>query len=199
MFVNRTNMFGAALVSIWLVGCDAGARRPLVLPEGDPAELEPGFVALPPSSKMRPPRVVPRCGKSEPRTSAPAAIEILSSGGLGGHGTGNVQIWEDGTVLFDGAGCPKDSGRRGKMSAARVRAIIDVLHAAGFFAMSCNHDIQCADAFITSLTVRRGRADHTLVDAGCGNPSFATQAIELVMKAVGQHGCLVTEAPTHGR
>jgi hypothetical protein len=190
VFVKRTSMVGAALVSIWLVGCDAGARRPLVLPEGAPAELEPGFVALPPSSELRPPRANARCGKSEPQTSAPPAIEILSSGGIGGHGTGNVQIWEDGTVLFDGAGCPKDRGRRGTMSAARVRALVDALDAAGFFAMSCNDKSQCADAFITSLTVRRGRANHTLVAADCSDSVFAAQAIELVRKTVGTHGCM---------
>jgi hypothetical protein len=183
-------MVGAALVSSWLVGCDAGARRPLTLPEGAPAELEPGFVALPPSSNLRAPRANARCGKSEPRTSPPPAIEIVSAGGISGHGKGNVQIWEDGTVLLDGAGCANDQGRRGKMSAARVRALVDALDAAGFFAMSCNDDSHCADAFITSLTVRRGRANHTLVAADCSDSVFAAQAIELVMKAVGTHGCI---------
>jgi hypothetical protein len=188
MYVKRSSMFAAALVSIWLVGCDAGARRPLVLPEGEPAVLEPGFVAL--SSELRPPRANARCGMSEPRTSPPPVIEIVSSGGLGGGGTGNVQIWEDGTVLFDGAGCPKDSGRRGKLSAARVRALVDALDAAGFFGMSCHDTSRCADAFFTSLTVRRGRANHTLVAADCSDTAFAAEAIELVRKAVGKHGCL---------
>jgi hypothetical protein len=191
MLVKRSSMFGAALVSVFLVGCDAGARRPLTLPEGEPAELEPGFVALPPSSKLRPPRANARCGNNEPRTSPPPAIEIVSSGGVGGGGWGSVQIWEDGTVLLDGDGCPKDSMRRGKMAAARVRALVDMLDAAGFFTQSCNDESECADAFHVSLAVRRGRDNHTLVAAQCSDKApFAAQAIELVMKAVGTHGCM---------
>ncbi len=118
------------------------------------------------------------------------AIEIFSSGGLAGSGTGNVQIWEDGTVLFDGAGCPNESRRRGKMSPARVRAVIDKLEEAHFFLWACDDGIRCDDSFITSLTVQRGRTINTVFDDGCSSePTLAAQAIDLVMQAVGKNAC----------
>lgn len=204
MFVKRSSVFGAALVSILLIGCEAGAPRLGSLPEGPPAELELGYASLPPVTEWRPPRVVPGCRRSEPRTSTSPAIEILSSGGIGGTGTGNVQVWEDGTVLFDGAGCPNNGRRRGKMSPARVRAVIDKLEEAQFFMWSCERKDGCADAFITSLTVQRGRAKNTVIDMGCSlKPTLAAQAIELVMQAVGKNACspacLMTPAPASCR
>ena len=110
---------------------------------------------------------------------------------MGGGGTGNVQIWEDGTVLFDGEGCPNGSRRRGKMSPARVRAVIDKLEEAQFFKWSCEEEGSCSDSFFTSLTVQRGRAINTVVDTGCDStkPTLAVQAIELVMQAVGKNAC----------
>lgn len=212
MFVKRSSVFGAALVSILLIGCEAGAPREAPreaprlgsLPVGAPAELEPGYVSLPPLPKWRPPRVVPGCRRIEPRTSASPAIEILSSGGFGGSGTGNVQIWEDGTVLFDGKGCPNDRRRRGRMSPARVRAVIDTLEQAQFLTWSCDEGVNCTDSFITSLTLRRGSTDHTVVDSGCSlKPTLAAQAIELVRQVVGKNPCspicLVTPAPAFCR
>jgi len=129
-------------------------------------------------------------------------IEILSSGGFGGGGTGNVQIWEDGTVLFDGKGCPNESRRRGKLSPTRVRAVLDKLEEANFFTWSCEQGVTCRDSFITSLTVQRGSADHTVVDSGCSlKPTLAAQAIELVRQVVGKNACspmcLVTPAPEY--
>lgn len=102
---------------------------------------------------------------------------------------GNMQMWDDGTVLFDGLGCPGGSRRRGKMSPARVRAVIDKLEEASFFMWPCDDDAGgCSDAFITSLTLRHGGALHTVVDSGC-RKSIAGQAIELVMKTVGNNPC----------
>ena len=185
-------MLRATLVGILFIGCDAGAPPRLgSVPEGDPAELEPGYVVMPSLLKWRPPRTVPRCRSIEPRMSWSPAIEILSSGGMAGGGTGNVQIWEDGTVMFDGAGCPDGMHRRGKMSPARVRAIIDVLEAAQFFTWSCNEEVRCFDSFMTSLTVQRGGVINTVFDPGCDSsqPNLAAQAIELVMQAVGKNAC----------
>jgi hypothetical protein len=178
MFVKRTSVLGAAFLSILFIGCDGGAPHlgsgpPDLrsLPDGDPAQLEPGYV-------------------SGPVTSTSPAIEIRSSGGIVGGGWGNLHIWEDGTVLFDGAGCPNANVRRGKMSPARVRAVIDKLEAAHFFVWPRAGASPCRDSFITSLTVRRGRASNTLVDPGCRSDApFATKAIELVMKAVGKNAC----------
>lgn len=200
MFVKRSSVFGAALVSILFIGCEA--PRLGSLPDGAPAELEPGYASVPPPAKSRPPDVLAGCRRNEPRTSTRPAIEILSSGGFGGHGRGNVRIWEDGTVLFDGAGCPNEKVRRGKMSAARVRAVIHKLETAQFFMWSCDEEIHCDDSFVTSLTVQRGRADHTVVDSGCSSRSkLAAQAIELVMKVVGKNACdpscLETPAPAY--
>ena len=205
MFVKRSSVLGATLVGILFIGCEAGVPHLGSLSEGDPAELEPGYVILPPLSKWRPPRVVPGCRRIEPRMSWSPAIEILSSGGFFGGGTGNVQIWEDGTVLFDGGGCPNGSRRRGKMSPARVRAVIDKLEEARFFMWSCDEEVGCTDSFITSLTVQRGRAINTVVDTGCDStqPPLAAQAIELVMQAVGKNACssmcLETPAPAYCR
>ena len=126
----------------------------------------------------------------EPRTSAAPTIEILSAGGMAGGGTGNVQIWEDGTVLFYGAGCPNERRRRGKMSRARVRAVLDKLEEARFFSWPCDEAVSCSDSFITSLTVHRGGAEHTVVDPGCDSTeTLDARAIELVMKAVGKNAC----------
>ncbi|NVB85222.1 MAG: hypothetical protein HOV81_43050 [Kofleriaceae bacterium] len=113
-------------------------------------------------------------------------------------------IWEDGTVLFGGAGCPNESGRRGKMSPARVRAVIDKLEEAQFFMWPCDQKVRCYDSFITSLTVRRGRAANTVVDTDCDSePALAAQAIELVTKAVGKNACdsscRATPAPAYCR
>ena len=185
------------------LGCDAGPTHLGSLPEGDPAEIEPGYTAAPLAPEWRPPRVVPRCGRIEPRTSTSPAIEILSSGGFGGEGRGNVQIWEDGTVLFDGGGCPNGGRRRGKMSPARVRAVIDTLEAAHFFEWSCDQAVPCTDSFITSLTVQRGRADNTVRDSGCDSNPTAARAIDLVMHAIGRNACspmcLETPAPAFCR
>jgi hypothetical protein len=191
MFVKRSSVLRATLVGISLIGCEGGVPHLGSLPEGDPAELEPGYVTLAPLSNWRPPGGVPGCRSIEPRTSWSPAIEILSSGGIGGGGTGNVQIWQDGTVLFDGAGCPKGSGRRGKMSPARVRAVIDKLEEGHFFSWSCDEERGCTDSFIRSLTVQRGRAINTVVDTGCDStkPPLVAQAIELVMQAVGKNAC----------
>jgi hypothetical protein len=175
----------AALVSILSIGCEGGAPRLGVLPAGEPAEVEPGYANLPPLTKWRPPVILPRCGGIEPRTSTSPAIEILSSGD-----SGNVQIWEDGRVLFDGAGCPNGSRRRGKMSPARVHAVIDKLQAAYFFMWPCEDEVGCYDSYITSLTVQRGPARNTIVDTGCSSEkTLAAQAIELVMQAVGKNAC----------
>ncbi|NVB85224.1 MAG: hypothetical protein HOV81_43060 [Kofleriaceae bacterium] len=101
-----------------------------------------------------------------------------------------MQIWEDGTVLFDGAGCPNGSLRRGKMSPARVRAVIDKLEAAHFFMWPCEEEVLCNDSFIQTLTVHRGRAANTVFDNGCDSETtLAAQAIALVMKAVGKNAC----------
>jgi hypothetical protein len=116
-------------------------------------------------------------------------IDIVSSGGLGGGGFGNMQIWEDGTVLFDGLGCPDDSRRRGKMSPARVRALIDKLEDARFFMWPCDEEAgDCSDSITTALTLRHGGAAHTVVHAGCDS-NVAEKAIELVMKTVGKNAC----------
>jgi len=180
MFVKRSRVFGAALVSIVFIGCEAGAPRPAFhlgsLSEGDPAELEPGYANVPPNWRSG---MVPGCRLNEPGNSTSPAIEIQSSGGISGAGMGNVQIWEDGTVLFDGSGCPNKSRRRGKMSPARVRAVIDKLEEAHFFLWSCDEEVPCDDSFITSLTAQRGRTINTVVDTGCDwtNPPLAAQAI----------------------
>lgn len=118
------------------------------------------------------------------------AIEILSSGGIGGGGWGNIQIWEDGTVLFDGIGCRNGQQRRGKMSPARVRAVIDKLEDARFFMWPCDDETSWSDTIFTSLTVQRGRTINTVVDTGDGSePTVAARAIELVMRAVGKNAC----------
>ncbi|NVB85223.1 MAG: hypothetical protein HOV81_43055 [Kofleriaceae bacterium] len=189
VFVKRSSVFGAALASLVLIGCEAGSPHSAFhlgsLPEGDPAELEPGYASVPPNWRSR---IVPACRVNEPGDNTSPAIEIQSSGD--GGSTGNMQIWEDGTVLFDGAGCPNESRRRGKMSPARVRAVIDMLEGAHFFMWPCKVEVRCYDSFITSITVRRGRAANTLVDTGCSSePTFAAQAIELVTKAVGKNAC----------
>lgn len=173
-----------------LLGCQSDVPRLGSLSDGDPAVLELGLADLPPLPKLRPPVVRPRCRGIEPQTSTSPAIEIFSSGGLSGGGTGNVQIWEDGTVLFDGAGCPNGRRRRGKMSRARVRAVLDKLEEARFFSWPCHEFGSCSDSFITSLTVHRGGADHTVVDPGCdSSETLDARAIELVMKAVGKNAC----------
>jgi hypothetical protein len=168
---------------MWLIGCEAEVPRSAPVSDDRPTELEPGYTSLPPRSRWS-----PRCGGSEPRTSESPAIEILSSGGVAGGGKGNVQIWEDGTVLFDGPGCRGGARRRGKMSPARVRAEIDKLEEARFFTWQCSEARDCNDSFITSLTVRRGRGDNTVVDPGCDS-NLAARAIEHVMRAVGKNPC----------
>lgn len=205
MFAKRSSVLAATLVGIVSIGCEAGAPHLGSLSEGGPAVLEPGYASLPPVTRWRPPRVVPGCRRIEPRTSTSPAIEIFSSGGLLGHGgTGNVQVWVDGTVLFDGGGCPDGRRRRGKMSPARVRAVIDKLETAQFFMWPCSEAVRCDDSFITTLTVHRGRADNTVVDTGCSSkPTLATQAIDLVMQAVGKNACspscLETPPPAYCR
>lgn len=187
--MKRTSLFGASAISIVFIGCDAGAPRLGAVPEGDPVVLEQGYANVPPLPKLRPPDVVAGCRRIEPRTSTSPAIEILSSGGIGGGGTGNVQVFTDGTVLFDGAGCPGGSRRRGKMSPVRVRALIDKLEGARFFMWPCEDEARCTDSFFTSLTLQHGGAEHTVVDAGCDSKSVAAQAIEFVMKTVGKNAC----------
>lgn len=184
--MKRSSVFAAALATIWFIGCEAEVPRPGPLPEDGPTEVEPGYADLPPLTKSR----SPRCGRTEPRTSTPPAIEILSSGGIAGGGTGNVQIWEDGTVLFDGVGCPAGAVRRGKMSPARVRAVIDKLDEARFFTWTCTEEVHCDDSFITSLTIRRARDENTVVDSGCGSEmALAARAIGHVKQAVGENPC----------
>lgn len=157
------------------------------MPEGNPVVLEPGYAAAPPNTKWLPRDSSPSCRPRE-RTGESWAIEILSSGGFDGVGIGNMQIWEDGTVLFDGIGCPGDNRRRGKMSPARVRALIDRLEAANFFTWPCDDEADCSDSLTTSLTLQHGGAIHTVVHAGCDS-NVAEKAIELVMKTVGKNAC----------
>jgi hypothetical protein len=173
------------------IGCEAEKRPQLgALPEGDPVEMEPGYADLPALPTPRAPVVGPGCQRTEPRSSASSpAIEILSSGGMTGGGGGNVQVFEDGTVLFDGAGCPGGI-RRGRLSPARVRALIDTLEAARFSSWPCDEGVECDDSVIKSLTVFRGGAAHTVVDSGCDSkPTLAAQAVDLVMKTVGKNAC----------
>lgn len=185
------------------MGCEAHLPRVAALSDGEPAEFASGFVSV--ADHVWDPHVGPGCERSEYVTSTSPVIEILSSGGLGGDGWGNLRIWEDGTVLFDGAACPDGSGRRGKMSPDRVRDVIGKLEVSGFFQWSCDDASACDDFVDVSLTVRRPRAGldhsarvahrgaaHTVVDTGCGpgpSPSLATQAIELVMQGVGKNAC----------
>jgi hypothetical protein len=176
-----------ALVSSLFIGCEAEPMRLGSLSEGNPAVLEPGYAVAPPTAKWLPRDSTPSCRGTE-RTSESPAIEIISSGGIGGGGFGNMQIWEDGTVLFDGVGCPGGSRRRGKMSPARVRALIDKLEDARFFMWPCDDEARCDDSFITSLTLQHGGAEHTVVHAGCDS-NVAAKAIELVMKTVGKNAC----------
>src|SRR6478735_8801810 len=173
-----------------LIGCEAEKRPQLgALPEGDPVEMEPGYADLPALAKPRAPEVSPGCQRTEPRSGASPAIEILSSGGMTGGGGGNVQIFEDGAVLFDGAGCPGGI-RRGRLSPARVRALIDTLEAARFSTWLCDEEVRCDDSVIKSLTVRRGGAAHTVFDSGCHSKrTLAAQAVDLVMKTVGKNTC----------
>jgi hypothetical protein len=167
-----------------MFGCEGDVPS---LPDGDPAVLEPGYVLWPPVTDFQRYRV-PGCRPDEPRKSTSPTIEILSSGGIAGGGFGNMQIWEDGTVLFDGLGCPGGSRRRGKMSAARVRALIDRLEDARFFMWPCDDEARCDDSFTTALTLHHGGATHTVVHAGCDS-NVAEKAIELVMKTVGKNAC----------
>jgi hypothetical protein len=77
-----------------------------------------------------------------------------------------------------------------RQAAARVRAVIEKLEAAGFYRWSCDDGASCHDTFITSLTLQRGRARNTIVDTGCSwEKTLDTQAIELVMQAVGTNAC----------
>jgi hypothetical protein len=187
--VAQVSTVAAVLWGIFIIGCEAGAPPRLgSLPEGEPAVLEPGYVA-PGQATGRPLDGSPSCRRTR-RTSASPAIEILSSGGLIGSGMGNMHIWEDGTVFFDGGGCPPGRHRSGKLSPARVRAVIDTLEAAQFSNWRCSEDAVCDDSITTSLTVRRGGTDHTVVETGCeSKPTLAAQAIELVMKTVGKNAC----------
>lgn len=106
-----------------------------------------------------------------------------------GGGGGNVQVFEDGTVLFDGAGCPGGI-RRGKLPPARVRALLDTLEAARFSTWRCDEEVRCDDSVLKSLTVRRGGAAHTVFDSGCDSKrTLAAQAVDLVMKTVGKNTC----------
>jgi hypothetical protein len=185
----RGRVFGAFL-SVLLIGCEAEKQPQLgALPEGDPVVMEPGYADLPALPKPRPPEVGPGCQRSELRSSASSsAIEILTSGGMTGGGAGNVQVFEDGTVLFDGAGCPGGI-RRGKLPPARVRALLDTLDAARFSTWRCDEEARCEDSVIKSLTVRRGGAAHTVFDSGCDPRTLAAQAVGLVLKTVGKNVC----------
>jgi hypothetical protein len=173
-----------------VIGCsDRVAVELEAIPEGDPVVLEPGDVSLPPPEKGSPPFSAPSCHRRAAEVSSGPAIEILSAGGFSGGGFGNVRIWEDGTVLFDGGGCP-NGGRRGKMSAARIAALLDKLENAGFFDWPCKERGACVDMFVTSLTVHRGRNDNTVVDTGCNRGGTdVTGAIALVMNTVGKNAC----------
>lgn len=160
------------LVILLLVGCDAGAPPQLgTLPEGEPAVVEPGFV--------------------ESRITTSQAIELVTSGGMGGGGYGNIRIWEDGTVLFDRGACPRGKGRRGKLSPARVRAVLDTLYEAQFFQWSSDRSVDCVDCFTTTLTVKRGSNKHTVFHTGGGlEESLPGRAIKLVMDIVGKNACM---------
>ena len=182
--MKQSRVFRAAIVSVLCMGCERGTPRLEPLSEGEPAELDPGYANVPPLTKPRPPVSLPRCGGIEPRTSASPTIEVLTTTPFG-----NVQIWEDGTVLFDGRACPNGSRRRGKLSPARVREVIAKLEAAGFYTWPCDDEAPCHDSYITSLTVH-GRASNTVVDTGCSSEkTLAEQAIELVWQAVGKNPC----------
>lgn len=175
----------AWLVLVMVFGCDRSAD--LTLPPGEPAVLEPGYVDVPPSPKWRPPSTITTCKPAEP--SSHPAIELLTGGGMSGGGNGNVQIFEDGTVLFDGAGCPEGAHRRGKLPAARVAALLDTLERSGVYMWPCTNG-GCPDAFTASLTVHRGHFENTVHDAGCRNtPIEVTQAIALVWRTVGKNTC----------
>jgi hypothetical protein len=192
MLKLRRETWSVALVATVVIGCSDRVTRDVdVVPMtiDDPAVLEPGFVSLPPLAKWRPPVSVPSCHPIAAEASASPAIEFLSSGGPGG-GLGNMQIFEDGTVLFDGGGCPNGGRRRGKMAAARVGALLDKLEKTGFFGWPCSQEVPCNDAFITSLTVHRGRHHNTVRDSSCNsNPTDISRAIELVMHTVGKNAC----------
>jgi hypothetical protein len=172
------------------------------MPPGAPAVIEPGVVSLPSESKWRAPLVVPGCADESPQPLSPA-IEILSSGGMEGAGIGNIRVWDDGLVLFDGAGCPKGTGRRGRMTPDRVRNIVEQLERVGFFAIRCKADTQCNDSVITSMRAKRGNSYHTIVtESGCDvDSTLADQTLEFVMQAIGKNACspmcLTTPQPAY--
>jgi hypothetical protein len=175
----RSNLW--SVVVVMLIGCDR--RADLTLPAGEPAVLEPGYANVPPSAEWR----QPSCQPAEP--SSHPVIELLSGGGFSGGGDGNVQIFEDGTVMFDGGGCPDGAHRRGKLPAARVAALLDKLERSGFYDWPCTNG-GCPDAFTASLTVHRGNSENTVHDAGCRTaPIEVTSAIELVRRTVGKNAC----------
>lgn len=150
-------------MSVLFIGCDAGAPPLGSLPPGDRVQLEPGDVS--------------------PQMSSSPAIEIYSSGGFAGSGWGNFHIWEDGTVAAE---CPDGSHRHGKMSPARVRAVIDTLEAGRFFKWSSGEGRRCPDAMVTSLKVQRGHASNTVVDSSCDSSRISAQAIKLVMQSIAE-------------
>ena len=178
----------AAFFAMVLIGCSDRTSREVevIAPVKDgPVALEPGAIASRPRTSMS-------AAECHPPAETPTPeIEVFSSGGMGPGGLGNVRIFEDGTVLFDGGSCSRQGGHgyRGKVAPSRVATLLAELEKSGFLDWSCSPEVRCTDAFITSLTVRHGAASNTVVVSSCEPPGKLADAVELVRQTLGKNPC----------
>jgi hypothetical protein len=133
-------------------------------------------------------RPVPGGRATEPYPTEPALIELTTYDGDNGSGSENILIWRDGTVQFDGPGCGYWRGRRGKLPAARVAELVDVLERGGFF----DHEVvkvhaEGEDEHMGGwLAVR----DHVLQWNGATMDELLFAARDRVYQAVGRNPCV---------
>jgi hypothetical protein len=129
---------------------------------------------------------------SEPYPTEPPRVEIDSAFGDRSSDQSGVLLFSDGTVQFHGATCRGYRGRRGKVPAARVAALVDALTKTGVFDHHPPRERptrgECEHA-ITHVYLRSATLRNTL-SFNC-DPDEKTRAVLSLIKQVsGPNPCM---------
>lgn len=112
-------------------------------------------------------KAVPEAAPARPRPETAPLVETGSGGGIDGESRGGVNIWADGTIHYHGPKCKERRGRTGKVDAARVTELIDVLKKGGFLGLDEDQGSECCDCVGVSMTATVDGKKHRVGQTSC--------------------------------